>query len=256
MSEQPDDGTEFRELYPGRGAADLTVLYEPTVDPRRDRHVRVNMVASADGGTAVGGTSGSLGGAADHVIFATIRSFADVIVVGASTMRDEQYGPARLDEHHRQARLERGQPPVPAIAVVTRRAELDWQAPFFAEAEVAPLIVTVGAAPHPPADVAGVVVAGTDGGVDFGVALDELVRRGYRNVLVEGGPTINGQFAALGAVDELCLTDSPLLLVGSSHRIFAGADLATPARLALVSVVTAESFLFVRYARAEPALAA
>ena len=228
---------EFHELSPGTGTADLGALYSPTVD----------------GGTALDGTSGSLGGAADHEIFTTIRSFADVIVVGAATMRAEQYGPALLDEPRRRARLERGQTPVPAIAVVTRSAGLDWNAPFFTKAEVPPLIVTVAGAPEPPAGVAEVLVAETDGQVDFSLALDRLVERGYRNVLVEGGPTINGEFAAIGGIDELCLTISPLLVVGSSRRIFAGADLAAATRLTLASVVTAESFLFVRYVRTERA---
>jgi riboflavin biosynthesis pyrimidine reductase len=249
MNQPGEPQATFQELYPGRGAADLPALYEPAVDPGRDRHVRVNMIASLDGGTVVGGTSGSLGGAADHQVFATIRSFADVIVVGAATMRAEHYGPAQLDEPHRRARLERGQTPVPAIAVVTGRADLDWETPFFTEAEVAPLVVTVASAPHPPDGVAD-LVAGTDGGVNLGVALDQLVERGYRNVLVEGGPTINGEVAAAGAVDEVCLTSSPLLIVGSSHRIFAGADLTVPLELSLASVVTAEGFLFVRYVRA------
>jgi riboflavin biosynthesis pyrimidine reductase len=250
MSGQPDAFAEFHELYPGRGTADLAALYEPIVDPDTDRHVRVNMVASVDGGTTVGGTSASLGGAADHETFMTIRSSADVIVVGAATMRDEHYGPARLDERRRRARLARGQTPVPPIAVITRSAGLDWHAPFFTEAEVPPLIVTVGTAPHPPAGVADLVIAETDGQVDFGVALDQLVKRGYRNVLVEGGPTINGEFAATGAVDELCLTISPRVVVGSSRRVFAGADLAAALRLTLASVVMAESFLLVRYVRA------
>jgi riboflavin biosynthesis pyrimidine reductase len=227
-------------------------VYEPTLDAGRDRHVRINMIASVDGGTAVGNTSGGLGGAADHEVFATLRSFADVIVVGSATLLDEHYGPAQLDEAKRDARRERGQPPVPAIAVVTGTADFDWRRPFFAEAEVPPIILTVGTAPRPPADVASVIVAGAAGAVDFGVALDQLVERGYRNILVEGGPTINGEFAALGAVDEVCLTQSPMLVVGSSRRIFAGPDLAVPSPLSLASVVTADGYLFLRYRRAEP----
>ena len=264
MTGQPDpqaagrsagDQPEFHALYPGHGSVDLATVYEPTLDAGRDRHVRINMIASVDGGTAVGTTSGALGGAADHEVFATLRSFADVIVVGEATLLDEHYGPAQLDEAKRHARRDRGQTPVPAIAVVTGTADFDWGRPFFAEAEVPPIILTVGTAPRPPADVASVIVAGAAGAagaVDFGVALDQLVERGYRNILVEGGPTINGEFAALGAVDEVCLTQSPMLVVGSSRRIFAGPALAAPAPLSLTSVVTADGYLFLRYRRAEP----
>jgi len=248
----PSEDREFQELYPGQGVADLPALYEPSLGPGRDRHVRVNMVASVDGGTAIAGTSGSLGGAADREVFATIRSFADVIVVGAATVRAEHYGPPRVDARHRRARLERGQAPAPAIALVTRNPDLDWQAPVFADADVPPFVITAATAPRPPAEIATVVVAATGGQLDFGLALDELVARGLPNILIEGGPTINGQFAAADTIDELCLTTSPMLLVGSSHRIFAGPELAAVSRLTLASVVTADDFLFVRYARAEP----
>ena len=174
----PTEDREFQELYPGQRAADLGTLYEPSLGPGRDRHVRVNMIASVDGGTVIAGTSGSLGGAADRQVFATIRSFADVIVVGAATVRAEHYGPPRVDERRRRARLKRGQAPDPAIALVTRNPELDWRAPFFTDADVPPLVITAATAPRPPAEIATIVVAGTGGQLDFGLALDELVGRG------------------------------------------------------------------------------
>ena len=249
------DRTEFRELYPGHRAVDLAEVYAPTIQPGRDRNVRVNMISTVDGATTVGGTSGGLGGPADHEVFGAIRSFADVIVVGAATMRDEAYGPARLDDAKRQARLARGQTPVPAIAVITRSAHLDWELPFFTDAEVRPIVITDASAPRPPPTVADVIAAGDGDGVDLGQALDQLVERGSPQVLVEGGPTINGLFAALDAVDELCLTCSPQLVVGSSHRIFAGADLPAPVPLTLASVVAGGSCLFFRYERARAARA-
>ncbi|MGI9615564.1 MAG: dihydrofolate reductase family protein, partial [Acidimicrobiales bacterium] len=47
--------------------------------------VYTNMIASADGGTAVDGLSGQLGGAGDKAMFGALRAVADVILVGAST---------------------------------------------------------------------------------------------------------------------------------------------------------------------------
>jgi riboflavin biosynthesis pyrimidine reductase len=251
---RPPERPTFRELYPGSGEADLPALYQPAPRGPHGRHVRVNMIASVDGGTALAGTSGSLSGPADRLVFATIRSFADVIVVGAGTMRAEGYGPARLSGPHRQARAERGQPPVPPIAVVTRGVELDWDSPFFAEAESPPLLVTATASrARVPAGapVAEVLFAGADG-VDVGLALAELAQRGYRHVLVEGGPTINAELAGVDAIDELCLTVAPTLLGGTSSRIVRGADGVLRA-LRLASAVTADGFLFLRYQRPGPA---
>ncbi|HEV3452741.1 MAG TPA: pyrimidine reductase family protein [Acidimicrobiia bacterium] len=244
----------LRELFPVPGDADLHALYRPTLTATHDRHVRVNMISSVDGGSSRAGTSGSLGGTADRLVFTAIRSFADVIVVGAGTMRAEGYGPARLGDPDRRARVERGQSPVPPIAVVTQRVDLDWAAPFFAAAEAAPLIVTAAASrTRVPAEapVAAVLLAGTDR-VDLTSALAELSQRGYRRVLVEGGPTINGELAAADAVDELCLTVAPTLLGGPSSRIVRSGDEGPAPAMRLESVVTADGFLFLRYGRERP----
>src|SRR5260370_16598091 len=84
----------FRTLWPATDPRDLAQLYAPVwIDADSGRHVRVNMIASVDGGTSRDGTSGALGGAADHVIFALLRSFAHVLLVGAAPMRADPYRP-------------------------------------------------------------------------------------------------------------------------------------------------------------------
>jgi riboflavin biosynthesis pyrimidine reductase len=195
--------------------------------------VRLNMISSVDGATAVGGVSGALGGPADHEVFAVLRSLADVVLVAAGTVRAESYGPA----------------PVP-VAVVTRTVELDWQSRFFREAEARPIILTVAEAPvenlRRAAKVADVAVVGSDG-VDFGQALAELSARGHRHVLAEGGPTLNGELARAGVIDELCLTLSPQLAAGNAKRIIAAPDLPAPTTLELKSVLEDDAYLFLRY---------
>jgi riboflavin biosynthesis pyrimidine reductase len=208
------------------------------------------MVASVDGATALDGRSAGLGGAADRALFHTLRSFADVIVVGAATMRAEHYGPPVLPASLRDARLARGQPALPTIAVVTRHVAFDWNAPFFVAADPAPVLVTVrAAAPQVPAQapVSDVIVAGDDR-LDVAAGLDGLTEHGYHDVLVEGGPTLNAMLAAADEIDELCLTLSPGLAGGSSSRILHG-DAGPPTSLTLASVLTADDYLFLRYRR-------
>ena len=53
------------------------------------------MVASIDGSTVVGGNSAGLSSPTDTAVLAQLRAIADVIVVGAGTVRDEGYGPPR-----------------------------------------------------------------------------------------------------------------------------------------------------------------
>jgi len=215
----------------------------PDVDPldvygdrptARDRPgLRLNMIASVDGATTVAGVSGGLGGPADKRLFGVLRSLADVVLVGAGTVRAEHYGPAAVP-----------------IAVVTRSCQLDWDSRFFTEADARPIVVTVTDAPDAnrarAAEVADVLVAGT-GAVDLAVALELLGGRGARHVLAEGGPGLNGQLARAGVLDELCLTVSPRMVSGDAQRIVAGAVLPVAAELVLRSVCEDDGFLFLRY---------
>ena len=212
--------------------------------------LRLNMIVSVDGGTSWNGVSGALGGPADKALFAVLRSFADVVLVASGTMQAEQYGPAVLPQSVQDARRERGQMAVPPIAVVSRSCQFDWDASFFTAATVRPLVVTVSDADASDrahaAEVADVVIAG-EHDVDLARALREMGIRGARNVLAEGGPTLNGALAQAGLLDELCVTLSPLLASGDAKRIIAGSSLDELAPLQLRSVCAEDDFLFLRY---------
>jgi len=195
--------------------------------------VRLNMIGSVDGATAVGGRSGGLGGPADRKVFAALRSLADVVLVAAGTVRAENYGPARVP-----------------IAVVSGSLRLDWATPFFTDAIERPIVVTSGRAPADAVKqaeaVADVLVAG-DAEVDLAQAVAQLGERGFGHVLAEGGPTFNGTLAAAGLLDELCLTFAPTLVSGESKRILAGPPLRSPPELALRSLCEEDGYLFFRY---------
>jgi riboflavin biosynthesis pyrimidine reductase len=94
--------------------------------------------------------------------------------------------------------------------------------------------------------VARVVVAG-EVDVDLEVAVRELGATGATNVLAEGGPTLNGQLARAGLLDELCVTLAPLLASGDAKRIIAGSTLDALLPLALRSICEQDGYLFLRY---------
>ena len=80
----------MRQLLPfPRDPVDPATLYDdlPPAGPRPA--VRLNMIASIDGATAVAGVSGGLGGQADQELFAVLRSKADIVLVAAGTVRAE-----------------------------------------------------------------------------------------------------------------------------------------------------------------------
>jgi riboflavin biosynthesis pyrimidine reductase len=205
----------------------------PEVDGRPT--VRLNMIASVDGASALGGVSGSLGAPADKRVFQAIRSCADAVLVAAGTLRAEHYGPSHVP-----------------IAVVTRSCALDWDSPFFAAPIAKPVVITVANAPaenlERAAQSADVVIAGEDD-VDVTRAVRILGERGARRVLAEGGPGLNSELATADLLDEVCVTLSPMVVSGTSKRIVVGPDLPAPIAMRLRSLLedTDDGLLFLRY---------
>ncbi len=229
--------------------------------------LRANMIASTDGAAALSGRSGGLSGPADRLVFAVLRSLADVILVGAGTARAEGYRP--VSPRQLIARLRPAGPP-PPIAVVTGRLDLDTGDGGLLAAysgRTPAIVLTTQAAPAArraqAARHAEVIVTGPRT-VTAAAAVAALTDRGYRRVLAEGGPTLLGQIAAAGLLDELCLTYSPVLAGGQAGRILAGPDTAPatgpdggpgsgPGRavagLRLAHVLEDDGYLLCRYLR-------
>jgi RibD domain-containing protein len=84
----------MRQLLPfACDPVDPAVLYGDLPPARTRPTVRLNMIASIDGATAVGGLSGGLGGPADQALFAVLRAQADVVLVAAGTVLSRQAVP-------------------------------------------------------------------------------------------------------------------------------------------------------------------
>jgi riboflavin-specific deaminase-like protein len=246
----------MRALLP-HPAPDADLVQAYAVPAQGDRpFVRCNMIISLDGAISVNGRSGMLGGPADRQVFQVLRSVADVILVGAGTVRSERYGPARLSDDLRSQREQRGQSPVPPIAVVTRSGNLDWSSPFFVEAEERPTVFTTSDCDpgerRRGSKVAEVVTAG-DERVELPQVIDHLWGAGRRSVLLEGGPGLNGQMVDAGLLDELCLTMAPRLVAGSGPRLLDGPELPRPLDLELAHLLEDDGYLFYRLAVRGPA---
>ncbi len=222
--------------------------------PASDRpFVRFNFVAAADGAATSGGLSAGLGNDGDKRIFAVLRRLADVVLVGAGTIRAEGYGGSLVDDDARSWRAEHGLAEHPAVAVVSGSLNLDPAGSFFSGAPVRPLVLTSASAPADRRaaleDVADVVDCGEDT-VGVPAVLAELRRRSLLRVLCEGGPAVLGDFTRSDAVDELCLSISALLAGGDGPRITVGDSPEHAVALTLASLLTEDSALYARYRRA------
>ena len=186
----------------------------------------VCMVSSIDGSTVVEGNSRSLSSPTDQEVLLTLRDLADVLIVGAATVRIEGYGPPR----------KRGQ----RVGVVSRRGDVDASTPLFTSG-AGFLILPEDA---PPTTVES-VRAGT-GEVDFAGALAQL---DANFVQAEGGALLNGSLSAADVIDELNLTISPQLAGGDGPRVTSG-SVQVSRKMRLAHVLEEDGFLFTRYLRA------
>lgn len=215
-------------------------------------HVRVNMVSSADGAATLDGRVGTLTGPADQRLLLLLRAMADVLVVGAGTLRAEGYGPLAVHPALTHLRATAGQSAAPRLVVPTRSLRLDLDGPAFTEALEPPLVVTTAQAPRERVaaarEVAEVVVLG-EHTVDLHALLAQLARTGANRVLCEGGPHLLAELLSDDLVDELCLAIAPVLTCGPETRITAGPTLVAPRSLQLTQVAERDDFVFLRYGR-------
>jgi riboflavin biosynthesis pyrimidine reductase len=217
--------------------------------------LRANFIASLDGGATFGGKSGQLGGPGDRAVFSLLRELADVILVGAGTVRAEGYAGARPTVPQRQRRQACGQSEVPQLAIVTKSGRLERDMPVFTRTEVPPLVLTCAAACDQTrrglAGLADVVDCSAEdpAEVDAASVLAALADRGLHRALTEGGPTLFSSFVERELLDELCLTIAPSLVGGQAGRIAVGPGQVLT-RMRCAHILTDEDgYLYTRYVR-------
>jgi len=196
------------------------------------------MVSSIDGSTVVDGRSTGLSSVNDIAVLHGLRSIADIIIVGAGTVRGEGYGPPENDGQR--------------VGVVTASGSIDLDMALFTSG--AGFIITtedadLGPGPDSASSV-DVIRSGTDR-VDLAAAIKQLgdVHLQPRFVQVEGGAHLNGAMLDADVFDEINLTTSPLCVGGSGPRLSTGADDLQQRYELAQMVIDDESFVFSRWLR-------
>jgi len=165
-----------------------------------------------------------LSNAADLDRVDALRAGCDAILVGATTVRNDDPRLLIRSAERRADRARRGLAPSPTKVTVTGRGKLDPQARFFSTGRATRLVYC----PSQTAEGARALLGGRACVVDAGEAVrmtwlsEDLHRRGVRRLLVEGGGTILTQFLAHGVVDELQLAVAPLFVGDDAGTRFVG----------------------------------
>jgi riboflavin biosynthesis pyrimidine reductase len=278
----PDTGTltkltPLESLYEGSGGEELPLcpdlerLYGRLAFPaaRRRPYVIANFVQSLDGVASLGipGTSGgqiSGHNEHDHMVMGLLRAVAGAVVVGAGTARSvpehlwtSGYIYPALEDSYAALRKKLGLSDLPLNVIVTAGGEIDASQRVF-QGEVPVLVLTTkvgaqGLAQDASIEPARVRSLAESGEVNARQVLDALREAADPDiVLLEGGPHLMADFFGEALVDELFLTQSPLVAGrdGTERPGFvAGREFAPEAPLwvGLVSVKRADSHIFLRY---------
>jgi riboflavin biosynthesis pyrimidine reductase len=234
---------------PGGDPIDLVELQMGYPRGRLDRPwVMANFITTIDGAAVVDGGSTAINDEDDRTMFGAMRAVPDFILVGAETVRAENYHPIELDEKRSQARLEAGLEEIPHLVVATRSLSLDPAMRVFGNPKRRVTILTDEEAPaeraEALAEVADVVRLRGTTPADF---LHYM--RMAKVVLCEGGPSLIGQFIAAGMVDEMAVTVAPMLVAGASKRLASGPAANPPLEMSLDRVLYGDRSLFLRYLR-------
>ena len=166
-----------------------------------EAYVRLNMITSLTGAASGSdGTSDTLTSRTDRTILGVIRAAADVVVVGAQSVRAEGYVVPRSTR----------------LAIVTASGDLEGHRLTLDEGASPDRVLIV--CPEFRAEAIGaeaaqygvqIVAVPGDERMSPSAILTALAARGLRRVVCEGGPSVASQFAAAGVIDEYCITITP-----------------------------------------------
>jgi riboflavin biosynthesis pyrimidine reductase len=220
-----------REIPAGAIYDDLEL---PPVGRRRDPsrpYVIINMVASVDGKTAVGGKASPLGTDVDRQTMRNLRSRADAVMIGANTLRAEKLSLGLDVPSHR---------PQPLAIIATKSGDVPLERNLILGEGQELILLSPGE---------------SESLSDYVNLGEDLVRlkaeRGVDLLLVEGGPTLNRALVSGSLADELFLTLAPKLLgadASEARTILDGGPLSPDAPTPnLLSVYLADHELFLRY---------
>jgi riboflavin biosynthesis pyrimidine reductase len=260
--------------------AKLARLYGDLRMPLRASHRLVfsNFVSTLDGVVSLRNKGHAGGGdisgfnTPDRMVMGLLRAAADLVIVGSGTLEEDHkhiWTPEAICPELRRAYKELREalrkPECPQNVIVTGSGQVDLRLPVFKSREVRPLILTTteGARRLARQRVVGPsqirAVHGGGGPIPASIILTEVCRApGIQRILIEGGPTLLGEFFKQRLVDELFLTVAPQIAgrEPSDGRLglVMGKSFApgNPLWSCLSDVRRSKSHLFLRYSFLRP----
>lgn len=194
-----------------------------------------------------------IGSSADRETMTELRAPADALIHGATTAMGHRTLDSLTKPEFTKQRKKHGKKPELPYFVLAGHPTLELQSTFTNTSNIPLYLVTTEKAFVPPElEAMATIIRFGKERVDLQKLSTYMHKKGYKNVLVEGGPHVMGSFLAEDLIDELFLTIAPKIFGNDNHSTltFAEGHLFHPKdikKLELLSVKPHEDELFLRY---------
>lgn len=246
----------MNSLIPAGGRHDFgTMVEELFRSPPGERrpYIACNLIGTLDGRATLHGSTETLGFQTDARVLMRMRTFADAVLIGAGTMRVERYDRMLPVDRLRGYRRQIGLPEDPLTVIVSGSMDLPWDAGLFSDGHGTVIIATTSSAPPPPSVATELELLRYEGAVELRSLLAHLHREhGVEGVSCEGGPSLLRDLVEERLIDDLFLTQNPVL-AGDAERNLLGGHLSSPVSASLAWALEAEGELFTRWRVEGPA---
>jgi len=197
-------------------------------------YVLINVAVTADGKMDTFERKGaSISSKTDKMRVQQLRAQADAVMVGGHTLLDEDPGLIVKNSELRAQRKDKGLPENPMKVGVVSLADLDPDGDFMTCGPARRVIFTTARTGEEKVRTlsklgAEVYVLGQER-VNLSLALEKLYELGVRQLMVEGGGTLNFELLRQGLVDELTIYVAPKIFGGqTAPTLAAGPGLDAP----------------------------
>jgi riboflavin biosynthesis pyrimidine reductase len=213
--------------------------------------LRANMVQALNG-SVVDKNQGTLllSSDIDKKVFRLLRQLCDVILVGAKTAQSAPYLHIKINEENQILRKNLKLSLKPRVAIVSNQLNLSKEWLKQRIDEQLPLIYTsqsMDSNIRPFIGLAEFVFCGQRE-VDLPSVKKDLVRRSFKRILCEGGPTLLHGLFEKHLIDELDLTiETNLPFTSALNTVVSGKVFSSPIKLNPVQVFNENQTVLVKY---------
>ncbi len=235
------------QVYPCLRECRLADVYTDLWLPIDESYVYMNMVTTVDGRATIDGKAYPIGDDADHYLMRRLRSFADAVIVGAGTVRNERVS-VGMTEDMQHERIAAGKAANPRLVIVSGQGEVKLYKSLMELGKENLIIFGSNKSLLDLSDYASVHVSSHPYPKPEEVISTLRDRYGLIRLLLEGGPKLNAAFIESGSVDELFWTIAPKVIGKEGlPMVVPTSELPVKTKLQLVSLYVSDSEIFTRY---------